>query len=45
MPMEKMIKISNDVHKSLKELGSKDETFSDIIKRLIEEHKKGHPKK
>ena len=35
MPMEKMIKISAEVHKTLKDLSTnKDETFSDIIASL-----------
>jgi predicted CopG family antitoxin len=43
--MTRMIKITDEVHKALLELGSKSETFSDIIQRLIEDHKKTHPKK
>jgi hypothetical protein len=39
MPMEKMIKISAEVHKT-----NKDETFSDIIAKLADYYKKGHPK-
>jgi predicted CopG family antitoxin len=36
MPLEKMIKISGKVHKTLKELGTKEETFSDVIERLAD---------
>ena len=46
MPMEKMVKISTEVHKTLKDLSTnKDETFSDIIAKLADYYKKGHPKK
>ena len=34
----KIIKVSPDTHKRLLKLGSKGETFDDIIKRLIKEH-------
>ena len=43
MPLKKMIKISDKAHKMLREIGTKDETFSDIIVRLAvfyKEHKK-----
>ncbi len=36
---KKLIKIDPDVHKALNEVGMRGESFSDIIKRLIEEHK------
>lgn len=34
----KIIKVSPETHQSLLKLGSKSETFDDIIKRLIQEH-------
>jgi Putative antitoxin len=37
---KKLIKIDPDVHKALNEVGLRGESFSDIIKRLIEEHRK-----
>lgn len=40
MPLEKMIKVSTDVRETLRKLSSsKDETYSDVIVRLIERHK------
>ena len=38
-PKLKTIKIKKEVHKKLFESGKKGETFSDIIKRLIEKEK------
>jgi len=35
----KIIKVSPETHKELLKLGAKGETFDDIIKRLIKEHK------
>lgn len=35
--MERTIKISNELHAKLVKEGSKDETFDEIIKRLIKE--------
>jgi predicted CopG family antitoxin len=43
--MGRTIKITDDVHKMLLELGAKSETFSDIIKRVSEYYRKAHPKK
>jgi predicted CopG family antitoxin len=43
--MEKSIKISDELHKELTNLGTKPETFADVIWRLIDYYKKGHPKK
>ena len=43
MSLKKMIKVSDKAHKLLREIGTKDETFSDIIVRLAvfyKEHKK-----
>ena len=37
-PKLKTIKIRGDVHKKLVELGKKEETFSDIIERLIKKN-------
>jgi len=37
--MIKNLKISEEAHKLLCEYGTKDETFDDIIKRLIKEAK------
>jgi galactose-1-phosphate uridylyltransferase len=38
--------LSAEVHKTLKDLSTnKDETFSDIIAKLADYYKKGHPKK
>jgi predicted CopG family antitoxin len=34
--MGRTIKISDEVHKSLVEIGGKAETFDDVIKRLVE---------
>jgi predicted CopG family antitoxin len=39
--MSKMIRIDNDVHKELGELGKKNESYNDIVRRLIEHYKKG----
>ncbi len=39
-PKLKTIKIKKEVHKKLLELGRKGETFSDIIKKLINQNKK-----
>ena len=38
-PRLKTIKIREEVHKKLLELGKKEETFSDIIEKLINEKK------
>jgi hypothetical protein len=38
----KIIKVSPETHKKLLKLGSKGETFDDIIKRLIKEHEERH---
>ena len=40
----KIIKVSIETHRKLLKLGSKGETFDDIIKRLIKEHEErsGH---
>jgi predicted CopG family antitoxin len=45
MPLEKMIKISTEVRDDLLKLGSKGETYSEIIARLIDYYKKGQKKK
>jgi predicted CopG family antitoxin len=45
MPLEKMIKISTEVRDDLLSLGSKGETYSHIIARLIEYYKKDQKKK
>ena len=37
----KTLKIREEVHKKLMELGKKGESFSDIIERLIEKYKNG----
>jgi len=34
----KTIKVTNDTHEKLQDLGKKGDTFNDIIKRLIEEN-------
>ena len=39
-PTTKTIKISNEAHKTLIEIGGKSETFSDIIMRITESYKK-----
>ena len=39
-PKVKTIKIREDTHKKLVEIGKKEETFSDIIDRIIKEIKK-----
>jgi len=38
-PRLKTIKIREEVHKKLLDIGKKEETFSDIIKKLINEKK------
>ena len=38
-PRLKTIKIREEVHKKLLEIGKKEETFSDIIEKLINEKK------
>ena len=38
----KIIKVSPETHKELLKLGMKGETFDDIIKKLIKEHKERH---
>jgi predicted CopG family antitoxin len=40
--MGRTIKISDEVHRSLIEIGGKAETFDDIIKRLVEFYRKSH---
>jgi predicted CopG family antitoxin len=36
------IKVEEDVYDSLTKLGSKNETFSDIVKKTVEYYKKGY---
>jgi predicted CopG family antitoxin len=36
---KKLIKITPDVHKALGELGNKNDTYDDIIRRLIKHYK------
>jgi hypothetical protein len=38
----KIVKVSPETHKDLLKLGKKGETFDDIIKKLIKEHKERH---
>jgi hypothetical protein len=38
----KIIKVSPETHKELQKLGVKGDTFDDIIKKLIKEHKERH---
>jgi len=38
--MIQSIKLEKDVYNALAELGNKTETFSDVVKRLIEHYKK-----
>jgi hypothetical protein len=42
---KKLIKIDPEVHKALGEVGLWGESYSDIIMRLIKEHKERTPKK
>jgi predicted CopG family antitoxin len=43
---EKTVKISKEAHKALADLSTnKYETFSDIIIKVTDYYKKGHPKK
>jgi len=35
----KIIKVEEETHKRLKEIGSKGETFDEIIKRLLDRYK------
>jgi len=37
--MVKTIRISDEVHKELEDIGNKGETFEDIIKRLLDKNK------
>lgn len=39
-PMEKSIKVTKELHRKLEELGTKTETFDDIIWRLINHYEK-----
>ena len=39
-PKLKTIKIKEEVHEKLIQLGRKNETFSDIIERIIKDHEK-----
>jgi hypothetical protein len=36
--LKKMIKINPDTHERLSKLGSKNDTFDDIIRRLLEQN-------
>ena len=36
--LNKTIRVSDEVHKSLSSLASKNDTFNDVIKRLIEQN-------
>jgi hypothetical protein len=38
----KIIKVSPETHKELQKLGMKGDTFDDIVKKLIKEHKERH---
>jgi predicted CopG family antitoxin len=38
----KGIKVEEDVYDTLIKLGSKNETFSDIVRKTVEYYKKGH---
>jgi predicted CopG family antitoxin len=38
----KGIKVEEDVYDMLTKLGSKNETFSDIVKKAVDYYKKGH---
>jgi hypothetical protein len=38
----KIVKVSPDTHKELQKLGLKGDTFDDIIRKLIKEHKERH---
>ena len=40
MLMVKLVKLKDDTHAELNEIGLRGETFDDIIKRLIREYKK-----
>jgi hypothetical protein len=39
MLMIKLVKLKDETHAELNEIGLRGETFDDIIKRLIREHK------
>lgn len=39
MSMVKLVKLKDETHAELNEIGLRGETFDDIIKRLIREHK------
>ncbi len=43
--MNKSIKITEELHKALTELGTKTDTYADIIGKLIDYYKKTHLKK
>ena len=38
--MGKLVKLNDETHAELNEIGLRGKTFDDIIKRLIREHKK-----
>jgi predicted CopG family antitoxin len=44
LPMVRTIKISDDTHKLLIEIGGKSETFDDVIRRLIDSYQKSAKK-
>jgi predicted CopG family antitoxin len=40
LEMPKQIKLNDDVYEELTDIGRKNETYSDIVKRLLEFYKK-----
>jgi len=38
--MPKMVRLDDDVHTDLTKLGAKNESYSDIVRRLIDAYKK-----
>lgn len=43
--MIKLVKLKDETHAALNEIGLRGETFDDIIRRLIKEHKESKARK
>lgn len=43
--MAKQIKLNDDVYAALTDIGRKNETYNDIVKRLLEFYKRGSKQK
>jgi predicted CopG family antitoxin len=42
LEVAKMVRLDDDVHDQLTNLDKKNESYSDVVKRLIESYKRGH---